>query len=1438
MLLSNLLWIVNLLQLVIVTSSPEEFYIGTIDRDDFLCADINVPKCFSLAQLSSMLPTLLANTDNLTLTFLPGNHQLRQALYFNGSNNVVLYGHNDSSIISCSHSESGSIQFVGFSSVHIQHLRFSDCSVDSTISIIDVDLFLVRWCFFSGNSNDNEFSSGGAISISRSDTVIENSFFSNNTAQCIGCMGGALSVTGSSIDLTNCTFVSNYGDSCGALFVSHSNISIDNATFTVNSAELDGSAACFKESSTYIDNSLFQSNSNDIFGCGTVYVNGGVISSSNSTFRDNIATTGGALCIEIGVLLASMCHFENNSAEFGGALSVYGGQAQIKECVCTDNLADASGGVLDASLSSVFVSRCTFTGNIATRGAGMSILNQDTNQFKLFLEIRIEASSFTNNQAQEGILHFDHSVVNVDGLLAVADNQASGPLYLLNSQLNIAGGASFLNNSGIYGGAIACIQSQLNFNSSDEVTISDNTAVYGGGILLIDSTLHSDTFLHFTGNKASQSGGGIFAFQSQVQFVSVEDHKNISIDSNTATLGGGAFLAASYLTISQSFVTFSSNVGYRSGGAICLEQSSKIYIQKEIPEAFNFENRKFDLQVILVFRKNWAKLGGGIFIADSTDSGILCQQSPDEREKSLFTLGQCFLQTIKNYDSTVPFDGTNLINTLFFGNVASVSGKDIYGGLLDRCGLHPNAELLILSEDIFNVTNGFDYLKATVQFENIYDYQHDSNPTALINGLVPSDFEGSISSEPVQILFCDNTETINYPTISTRKGQLFKVNAVAVDQIGNPVNATINSLFTSRSGIGRLKEGQLKRAVTAECSELVFNIFSLDNLAQLQLYADGPCNDFGLSVRLLNISFHPCECTLGFEPIPSDIECECDCVPELKNLESVQCDLDSQEISIETNIWIGYINTTNNSGFIIHNCPKDYCSQRPVTVSLANSDQQCANNRSKILCGKCQEGLSLIFGSSRCALCSNIFILLLLPFSVAGILLVFLILALNMTVATGTLHGVIFYANMLHATSQFQPSTLPNFLTVFVSWLNLDLGIESCFYNGMESVSKVFLQLAFPVYLFLLIAAIIVICDISRRFSNLLANRNPIAALCTLILLSYSKLIRVIISALQFTTLHFPGGNLETVWLTDGNVKYFSGRHIPLFLTAVLVVVLGMVYTFLLLFGQWLSKYSDKKLLKWAKNTKYNAFIDAYQAPFVPKHRYWMGLLLIALLIHNIVVALNSSDSAAILSTGCITLGLLLFKLLSTGIYKMKVHDGLETLFLMNLAVLVMVTKISNMSPTIQGAVVNTSMGISFVMFVGLVCYHTFEFVLKKRRMWVNIIQCVQRIRRFHQRHQQYELARLQEEEEDEPIIDYNHDGLNSNSSTDSGEVEELPRDYTPPIIRYAVPDDQLREPALDILDPLNSDDYRPLPRHQPAHAPPIVTYTVIDGRPDHRNNN
>ena len=315
------------------------------------------------------------------------------------------------------------------------------------------------------------------------------------------------------------------------------------------------------------------------------------------------------------------------------------------------------------------------------------------------------------------------------------------------------------------------------------------------------------------------------------------------------------------------------------------------------------------------------------------------------------------------------------------------------------------------------------------------------------------------------------------------------------------------------------------------------------------------------------------------------------------------------------------MNDTDPYRYVIYPyCPYDYCHPADDNVSINltipnGADAQCANSHTGVLCGGCQQNFSLSLGSSRCLPCTiywpaQLFGILLAGI-IAGVLLVATLLALNLTVATGLLNGFIFYANIVAASSSaFFSSSEPSFPTLFVAWLNLDIGFDVCFIHELDAYAKTWLQLAFPTYIITLVVLVIFISEHSPRFTRLIGRRDPVATLATLILLSYSRLLSMTIVVLSFAILDYPDGP-HVVWLLDGNVKYLQGKHIGLFTAAILIILLGVPYTFLLFLWQWCIRTPHWKIFGWIRNTRLNTFITTYHAPYSLKHRYWTGLLLL-----------------------------------------------------------------------------------------------------------------------------------------------------------------------------------------------------------------------------------
>ena len=158
-------------------------------------------------------------------------------------------------------------------------------------------------------------------------------------------------------------------------------------------------------------------------------------------------------------------------------------------------------------------------------------------------------------------------------------------------------------------------------------------------------------------------------------------------------------------------------------------------------------------------------------------------------------------------------------------------------------------------------------------------------------------------------------------------------------------------------------------------------------------------------------------------------------------------------------------------------------------MTLDTPSSQCNYNHRGILCGACQPGLSLALGSERCLTCSNKYLALLIPFTLAGPILVGLIKLLDLKVTQGTMNGLIFYANIIQANRYiFLPWRSTHILFVFIAWLNLDWVWRHAFLKDWMYIR---LQFVFPFYIWSIAGLIIILSKYSIKVSKLMGNNCP-----------------------------------------------------------------------------------------------------------------------------------------------------------------------------------------------------------------------------------------------------------------------------------------------------------------------------------------------------------
>ena len=1153
--------------------------------------------------------------------------------------------------------------------------------------------------------HDNSATVGGVLYFYSSTTAIETSEFHDNNAT----IGGVLYSSGSTIIILASELQDNSGTYGGVLDSETSTVTIEGSEFHDNSANYEGGVLDSISSNITIEVSEFHNNS--------ATYNGGVLGSFNSSitieaseFHDNSAIDlGGVLYSNSSNITIEASEFHNNSAtNQGGVLASHNGTITIEASGFHNNNAFYQGGVLSSvsSIITIGTGGSNFTNNVSPIGAVIYATSRST--------IQHEHNSLlidSNLADRYAVVYLsDSEFVEYDTENVIMFSNNLGSLVAFNSNITLNGYATFVNNrpphtTSVFqeGGAITLLQSSVVLYGV--CNLKQNHAENGGAIHSTESKLYVNGNVTIAHNTATGNGGGVYLSTSELN---CQQKSTFELFNNTAAHKGGGLHAISSpikatSTIIQSQYTgtrmiFRSNAAERGGG-LSLEANGKLYILK-----YEYIGDYYGDTDATIFSANSADYGGAVYVDDDTNSGTCASDTKTE----------CFFQVLALHGEESPHLRTQSI--YFSQNYANISGFTLYGGLLDRCAVSQFAEVRNKYPQYFK-----DRDDGIAYFKNATHYSFELPKEVSINTNI------SISSLPVRVCICTSNEHNcshqNYIK-EIKKGERFTLSVVAVDQIRQPVRAIIQtSLHFTESG---LAEGQLTRKIPAKCTNLTFNVVSPHNFEILSLYAsDGPCKDADLSRATVEINFLPCSCPIGLQVSRmNSTNCICECHRDVSQYVE-HCDSNTGSLvkQPQSRAWVSYINDIDLTGYLVYpNCPFDYClsTSPPVDLNQPNgADAQCAFNRSSLLCGACQSGLSLSLGSSHCLPCPSywptLLIAIIIATILAGIALVSLLLVLNMTVAIGSLNGLIFYANVVYANkSILLPFQRTSFITVFISWLNLELGIDTCYFPGMNTYIKTWLQLAFPAYVIFLVLFVIIISSYSTKFSNLIGKKDPVATLATLILLSYAKFLEVCFKSLLVGILEYPDGSSAMLWLPDATVKYLSGKHIPLFIAAVLILLVGLVYTALLFSWQWLLYLPRWRIFKWSRNPKLQTFIETYHIPYTPKHRYWTGLLLIVRIILYLVAAVNVSNDPTIALTAITFTTCCIFaisKLFGSRLYRKWPMDVLETFSYFNILCFATFTWYSLDNPdSNQKAAAYTSVIITFIVLLLIILYHVYTY--------------------------------------------------------------------------------------------------------------------------------
>ena len=714
------------------------------------------------------------------------------------------------------------------------------------------------------------------------------------------------------------------------------------------------------------------------------------------------------------------------------------------------------------------------------------------------------------------------------------------------------------------------------------------------------------------------------------------------------------------LVISNSLVTFSDEICFknnlgRNGGGMSILKSGILYLSPSAHLSF------IDNQAL--------KYGGAIRVYQQgfrvTNSDLIYHNEEE-----------CFYQL----QEPVVKSRNGLAEYFYFqNNSANVAGDVLYGGITDGC-ISYAATMSYISTDLpMMIEPNF--------FNNISSFVNQSRE------------HGIIVSSSYSVCFCYNgtpncSESVR--TLSSIPGDTITFMVTAVDNKEQITTGFITITYKNQNIPDQVLHSSLNECTLVRQPvtwTLNFTEITITLSKETQFYDS---NRIKVIVILRS-------CYSGYEL--SNVTGQCECSDEIRSV--AKCISSTGTVERFGKIWIGF-DEEFNCTVVETDCPYGFCNSTKTNVTLTNSStEQCALNREGRLCGSCLQGTSLVFGSNNCQPChGHLYSLVIIPFALAGISLVCLLWFFNLTVSVGTINGLLLFFNIVKVYQHLLSETTIPFLSQLTAWINLDLGIETCFIKEMDSCQKIWFQFAFPFYLWIIA---LMFC-IFTQFCQKEMNSKPLSVLSTIILLSYSKLLHNV--SIVFTPLNLKctNGSTHMLWRFNPTIRFMEDCHLSLFIFAVVVTACFLLpYTLFILLIPLLEHFNGRHKVSFLK--KLQPFIDTYGNPHKRPFRNWTGFYLLTR-----VLALVFIDSPNVSEWVLIIISLIYIMCLSAGVvYQTKVYL-LDVFFLLSILVMIYIIQGHSTSDCNVSCKDNLWYGYiilmttSLLLFLFILFYHLFKY--------------------------------------------------------------------------------------------------------------------------------
>ena len=689
-------------------------------------------------------------------------------------------------------------------------------------------------------------------------------------------------------------------------------------------------------------------------------------------------------------------------------------------------------------------------------------------------------------------------------------------------------------------------------------------------------------------------------------------------------------------------------------GSIFLNGSS--FFTDNYGSVFGVFNTKIILEGILHFKNNSAYIGSVFNVIGSSWFILNDGLNANFIGNSAVTKGgaiYAYSEQTQECMFTAP-NGSYNISMLFQDNTANYSGSSIFSNNLYNCWAG-NKYLTPLDAKTFyhNVSNGTldGGLSTVVDRLCICWQQNSSNCTSNLDGTIV--YPGMTLHFPVAALDVFNQVTFAEILLILLKYRIFS----------EATFYTLNKKWYLESPM----------QIIAQNNCTMVNVTFLKHTSNCH-DDDDPVLPLAIklsqdqsNLRIIN-SLVPRECPVGFQFNDSSHKCDCSHVFHSFNYQPVckiSSDVYNPLITITLPVtalshWIGLINIKNVTSFCVSTDCSLYCNfnskydtyiindnNKPILITASNKlndkESLCLKNRVGVLCSQCAPGYSVVFGSNDCIRCSNWWLLTIIVYGIAGPLLVYLLYAFKLTLTTGKINGIIFYAQIISISrvlylTNNDPNFYFNIVNGLICLINLTISfnLPLCLYDGMTELWKSGIGLMFPVYLLTIVIGLIIISRYSVRLSNRIAD-SSVQVLVTVVHLSVVTLLSSILDVFTPAYIYTNTSDVPLkVWQKDGTVEYGKGGHLILMIvTGVVVGSILITYLTVLLAGRPLMKI--KKVREYLR-----PIYEAIHAPYEHNKEFFFSfsIILVAFLYLLSYIFIGSDNSTVGLAIGMPIIGI------------------------------------------------------------------------------------------------------------------------------------------------------------------------------------------------------